>query len=396
MLLLAFLSALVAAAIDMYLPAFPLVAKQLDISAGQVQQSLTIFLLGLGVGQAFYGPLLDRFGRRAPLLVGLALFVLGSILAALSSDFTLLLLARFVQALGASAGSVAGRAVVSDRCDQQESARIFSILGQVMMLAPILAPMIGGLVLIYTDWHVIFWCMAVLGGVSLWLTLRHLPETLAPEQRVPLSLVTIVRGYYQQLIQPSFFFYTLAIGATFGFIFIYVGTAPFVYIDSFGLSPSQFGFLFAANAITMIALSQINMRLLKRFSVNTLLYVGLIAFVTCSILLASLIQQQGTPLWLYATLLALSIGTTGFVTGNLFAATMGTVKEKIGVASALLGVIQFSVGGALGFAVSLLPQSIRLLPLSFAALGLITLLLCLLGHYFQERVRDEAYQSASG
>ena len=381
-LLLASLSALVAAAIDMYLPAFPTVSEKLEISVGQVQQTLTVFLIGLGVGQAIYGPLLDRFGRRAPLLGGLALFIVGSVAAALSTSFESLLIARFVQALGASAGSVAGRAVVSDTCDTQESARIFSILGQVMMLAPILAPMIGGLVLIYADWQVIFWVMAAIGVVSLLLTMRHLPETLAVEKRVPLSLVTILHGYIRQFIQPGFFFYTLAIGATFGFIFIYVGSAPFAFIDNFGLTPSQFSFLFAANAATMIAMSQANMRLLKRFSATQLLYAGLLAFVLCGLTLSVVIKFGQVSLLSYALLLALSIGTTGFITGNMFAATMGSVKENVGTASALLGVMQFSIGGGLGYVVSLFTPDIIWLPLSFAVLGFAALIFCMLGKHF--------------
>lgn len=372
----------------MYLPAFPTMGTRLDITAGQVQQTLTIFLLGLGVGQAIYGPLLDRYGRRLPLLAGLGLFVIGSIAAALSNSFETLLAARFIQAVGASAGSVAGRAVVSDTCDTQESARIFSILGQVMMLAPILAPMIGGLVLIYADWQVIFWVMAALGVISLLLTMRYLPETLSVERRTPLSFISILHSYARQFIQPSFFFYTLAIGATFGFIFIYVSSAPFAFIANFGLTPSQFGFLFAANAATMIAMSQVNMRLLKRYSASTLLYVGLIAFVACGLGLSLLIALGYVALWSYALLLALSIGTTGFITGNLFANTMATVQKNAGIASALLGVMQFTIGGALAFVVSLLKPSLVNLPLSFAVLGACTLVFCMLGKYFSEQSSD--------
>ncbi|HLV48903.1 MAG TPA: multidrug effflux MFS transporter [Aliidiomarina sp.] len=386
--MLASLSALVAAAIDMYLPAFPIVGTSLGITAGQVQQTLTIFLLGLGVGQAIYGPLLDRYGRRMPLLSGLALFAVGSIAAALSNSFETLLIARFVQALGASAGSVAGRAVVSDTCDTQESARVFSILGQVMMLAPILAPMIGGLVLMYADWQVIFWVMAALGVISLLLTMRYLPETLSVEQRTPLSLMRIVHGYARQFIQPSFFFYTLAIGATFGFIFIYVSSAPFAFISHFGLTPSQFSFLFAANAATMIGMSQMNMWLLKRYSTSALLYTGLIGFIACGLGLSLLIKMTDVALWSYALLLALSIGTTGFITGNLFANTMASVKQNAGIASALLGVMQFTIGGALAFVVSLLKPSLVNLPLSFAVLGACTLVFCMLGKYFSEQSSD--------
>ncbi len=190
----------------MYLPAFPTVATSLDITPGQVQQTLTIFLIGLGIGQGLYGPFLDRFGRRPPLLIGIALFTIGSLAAALSTSFEGLLLARFLQALGAAAGSVASRAVVTDTCDPQNSARIYSMLMQVMMIAPITAPMLGGLILLYGEWHLIFWVLALFGIICGLFTIRLLPETLPVERRVPLSMRSIVRNYAMQLSNPSFFF----------------------------------------------------------------------------------------------------------------------------------------------------------------------------------------------
>ncbi|MEG2632888.1 MAG: MFS transporter, partial [Comamonas sp.] len=145
--LLAMITALDAMAIDMYLPAFPAVAQELGASAGKIQQTLSVFLVGLALGQGLYGPLLDRFGRRWPLLIGLGVFVLGSVLAALAPSVEWLLFARFLQALGAAAGLVAPRAIVSDVCSVQESARVFSVLMQVMMIAPILAPVVGSYLL---------------------------------------------------------------------------------------------------------------------------------------------------------------------------------------------------------------------------------------------------------
>ncbi len=164
--LLAMITALDAMAIDMYLPAFPAVAQQLAVSPGQVQQTLSVFLVGLALGQALYGPLLDRFGRRMPLLIGLLVFVAGSAMAAMAGSLEWLLFARFLQALGAAAGLVAPRAIVSDVYTVQESARVFSVLMQVMMVAPILAPVIGSFLLVHAGWRSIFWVLALIAALA--------------------------------------------------------------------------------------------------------------------------------------------------------------------------------------------------------------------------------------
>ncbi|MDY0205658.1 MAG: multidrug effflux MFS transporter [Pseudomonas sp.] len=382
-ILLASLSALVAAAIDMYLPAFPVVATSLDITEGQVQQTLTVFIIGLGIGQGLYGPFLDRFGRRPPLLIGIALFTIGSLAAALSTSFEGLLFARFLQAIGAAAGSVASRAVVTDTCDPQNSARIYSMLMQVMMIAPITAPMLGGLILLYGDWYLIFWVLALFGVISGLFTIRLLPETLPVERRVPLSMRNIVRNYAIQISNPSFLFYTLATSCTLGCLFIYINNSPFIFINMFDLTPTQFSYIFAANAMLMIGISQINLRLLKLYSIARVLFIGLGGFIVIGLALLALVQLGWEALWSYNILLGLGMAMLGLITGNLTAMTMAHTQQHAGIASALMGLIQFLLAAAIGFIASIVAApSLYTLPVALLVLGLVAMGLCLIGRRF--------------
>lgn len=388
--LLASLSALVAAAIDMYLPAFPTVASSLEISEGQVQQTLTVFLVGLGIGQGLYGPFLDRFGRRPPLLFGIVLFTIGSLAAAMTTSLEGLLVARFLQAIGAAAGSVASRAIVTDTCDPQNSARIYSMLMQVMMIAPITAPMLGGVILLYGEWHLIFWVLAILGVVSGIFTVRWLPETLPVERRVPLSMRNIVRNYAIQISNPSFFFYTMATSCTLGCLFIYLNNAPFVFINMFGLTPNQFSYVFAANAVLMIAISQINLRLLKYYSAARILFVGLSGFMVIGLSLMVLVQLDWQALWSYSILLGMGIAMLGMITGNLTAVTMAHTQQHAGIASALMGFMQFLLAATIGFIASLLAApSLFTLPIALLILGLVAMGMCVIANHFAQQATPD-------
>lgn len=385
-LLLAFLGAIEAAAIDMYLPAFPSVAAGLNISAGQVQQTLTVFLIGLGIGQGLYGPFLDRFGRRPPLLIGVAIFVIGSLWAALATSFESLLVARFLQALGAAASSVAARAVVTDTCDQQSSARVFSILTQIIMIFPITAPVLGSFILLYGDWQLIFWVLTAFGVVCGLFALRLLPETLPVERRVPLSMRSIVRNYSIQISNPSFFFYTLASSCTLGCLFIYINNAPFVFIDIFGLTPTQFGYIFGANALTMIGISQINLRLLKIYSTAQVLFIGLSGFVAIGLVLLTLVQLDAFTLLSYGVLIALGMAMLGLIGGNLTAMTMAHTQQHAGTASALMGFMQFLLAALIGFIASIVAApSLHTMPTALLAMGLAAIGLCFIGKHFAQQ-----------
>lgn len=374
--LLAMITALDAMAIDMYLPAFPAVAQELGVSAGKIQQTLSVFLVGLALGQGLYGPLLDRFGRRWPLLIGLGIFVLGSVMAALAPNVEWLLFARFLQALGAAAGLVAPRAIVSDVCSVQESARVFSVLMQVMMIAPILAPVIGSYLLTHGGWRMVFWTLAVVGALGTAWGLRSIPETLAPAKRAPLHARAILRAYAQQCRHPAFMAYTLAGGFILGALFVYISVSPFVLIEHFGMTPQHFSYFFASNAVGVVVAGQLSLWLIQRLGEQRVLLAGIAvhAFAGLALLLAVLLGWAG--LAVYLALLGLSVWTLGLVFGNLTALTMAQAGEQAGVASALMGLLQYLMGAVVGGLVTLAAPGLVPLPAAILVCGALAALLC--------------------
>ena len=254
---------------------------------------------------------------------------------------------------------------------------------QVMMIAPITAPMLGGLILRYGEWHLIFWVLALFGIICGIFTLRLLPETLPLERRVPLSVRSIVRHYVIQLSNPSFSFYTLATSCTLGCLFIYLNNSPFIFIEIFQLSPSQYSYVFAASAVGMIIISQINLRLLKFYPAGHVLFIGLAGFISVGLSLIGLLLLGWEALWNYSLLLGLGMAMLGLITGNLTAVTMAHTQQRAGIASALMGLIQFLLAATLGYLASLIAApSLYTLPVTLLSLGLVATALCLIGNYF--------------
>lgn len=386
-ILLALLTALDAMAIDMYLPGMPSIALDFGVSPGRIQQTLSVFLGGLAIGQAMYGPLLDRFGRKSPLVIGVAIFVVGSVLAALATSVEWLMAARFLQALGAAAGLVSPRAIVADLCDTQESARIFSLLMQVMMIAPILAPLIGGYLLSHGNWRFIFWVLTLLGIIGLLWSLRTIPDSLPKHQRAPLHLGSILRAYYTQFKAPVFMAYTIAGGLVLGSLFTYISTAAFIFTSHYQLNPTHFSYLFAGNSIALVIGGQISNMLLKRLSMHTILYIGLIVHSLAAALLFILADTATLPV--YIACLALSIGALGLVFGNLTALTMANVGPQAGVASALMGTLHYLVAAIIGYIVSLAAQGPATLPIAITCCGIGAIVCCMLTTH-KERTQSTA------
>ncbi|WP_433848096.1 multidrug effflux MFS transporter [Acinetobacter proteolyticus] len=377
LLLLSLFTALDALAIDIYLPAFPLLADSFTTSPGHIQLTLSVFLIGLAIGQGLYGPLLDRFGRRQPLLIGIAIFILGSFLAAIAPSIEWLLAARFMQAIGASAGLVVPRAIISDVCDAKTSAKNFSILMQVMMIVPIIAPLFGSLILRIGSWPLIFYTLAALGAI-LWLWGNHaIPETLKPQYRQPLQFATIRTSYQTLALNKRFMAHTLAGGFILGGFFVYLSQSPFIFIQHYHIHNESFSSLFAANAVGLIILGQVSILLLKRWTAHQLLLLGLCIFSGASFILMLSVSFYHLSLWQYIVFLGLSIWSTGFIFGNLTALTMQQSPQHLtGAASSLMGLLQYAFASLIGFIVSLFEINISLLPASLFLCGMIALGLC--------------------
>ncbi|MFA5120355.1 Bcr/CflA family multidrug efflux MFS transporter [Zavarzinia sp.] len=351
-LVLGALTAFAPLSIDMYLPAFPALEAYFATTGGAVQATLAAFFVGLAIGQSVHGPLADRLGRRLPMVMGIAVYVAASIGAIFAPDIETLTLLRFLQALGGCAGIVIARAMVRDLFDERNSARVFSLLMLVMGVAPILAPMAGGQLLAIADWRWIFVVLALFGAGCLAAVFLMLPETLPPERRQRGGIGPILAAYGQLLRDPVFMGFSLSSGLLMAGMFAYITGSPLVFIKLYGVSPQHYGLLFGLNAFGLIAASQINVFLLKRFAGRHILGTALLANSAAALVLGVIATVGTGQLLAILVPLFLTISSLGFVTANAMAAAMSRAGARAGIASALIGVLQFSLGAVGGGLVS--------------------------------------------
>ncbi|MFJ2367389.1 multidrug effflux MFS transporter [Pseudomonas sp. NPDC087697] len=341
-LILGALSAFGPLAIDFYLPAFPAMAVAFGTDEKHVQLTLAAYFLGLSIGQLAYGPVADRFGRRIPLLVGVSLFTLASLVCAFAPSLEWLIVARFVQALGGCAGMVISRAVVSDKCDAVGSAKVFSQLMLVMGLAPILAPMLGGLLVNLHGWQSIFIALTVFSAVSALAVAVGLPESLPANQpRQPLS--GSLRQYGRLLSDRIFLGHALTGGIAIAGMFAYIAGSPFVFIKLYGVPAEHFGWLFGTNAAGFILVAQLNARLLSKRGPAFLLARTVWIYLAAGLTLLAVSSLHTEHLWPLLIPLFICIASLGCIIPNASACAMSGQGARAGSASAMLGCLQFSV-----------------------------------------------------
>lgn len=347
-LILGTLTAFAPISIDMYLPGLPAIAREFGVETAVAQQTLSIFFIGLALGQVLFGPISDRLGRRKPLLAGCALYAVACIGCALAPGIGSLILLRLLQALGGCAGIVIARSVVRDLFDPRESARMYSFLVLVMGVAPILAPLAGGQLLGAFGWRAIFIVLFGFGVLCFALVLFGLPETLPAERRTRVGLGEALRVYGLLLADGRYMGFALAGGLASAAMFAYISGSPFVFIELSGVLPEHYGLLFGANAFGLILASQINRRLLTRYGGNQILTAVLpvTAISALLLLLVTALGIGGFPLML--ALIFVCIASTGFVGPNATAAAMAPYGKQAGSASALLGAVQFGLGALAG------------------------------------------------
>jgi DHA1 family bicyclomycin/chloramphenicol resistance-like MFS transporter len=336
------LSAFAPFAIDMYLPSFPALAQAFSTDVEHVQLSLSAYFAGLSIGQLFYGPLADRFGRRIPLLVGIFLFTLASLACAIAPSLDWLIAARFVQALGGCAGMVISRAVVRDLCDPIHAAKAFSQIILVTGVAPILAPIGGGFLLNHVGWQAIFVSLMVFAVLCGTTVARWLPETLPPEAPRPL-LRNALKQYWKMLGDKTFIGFSLTGGIAMAGMFAYIAGSPFVFINLYGVPAEHFGWVFGSNAAGFILFSQINARLLNRHGPAWLLSRVALFYAGASLVLLGIAAlQPATLMWIVIPLFC-CIASLGGIIPNASACAMAGQGSNAGSASALLGCLQFCI-----------------------------------------------------
>ncbi|MER6626045.1 multidrug effflux MFS transporter, partial [Streptomyces sp. NPDC000931] len=357
MLVLGVLTATGPLATDMYLPAFPQITRELGATEGQIGLTLTAIMIGMAVGQLVIGPMSDAWGRRAPLLVGVALFTVTSVLCVFVPNVTVFIALRFLQGVAGAAGAVVARAIVRDMFQGDADVRFFSRLALVMMLAPLLAPLVGAQLLLVGPWQLSFWVLAGMSALSFVLVLLWLPESLPPEARRsqgPRQLAATVGSLVRN---PRFVSPVLTLGLSFGMLFTYVSAFSFVSQNEFGISPQTYGWLFAVNALASMAGTQGNGLLVGRVDTARRLLMGLLLALGAVLVLLVLALTGAAELWMVSGLLALMMFSVGFIMPNATVTALdGQPVAVAGTASALMGSMQFALGGAIAAMAGMTPS----------------------------------------
>lgn len=345
-LILGLLSAIGPFAIDMYLPALPAIGQSLNAPVAAVQWSLTAFFLALGAGQLLYGPLSDRLGRKLPLYVGLGLFTLASIGCALASSIEALVALRFVQGLGAAAGMAIPRAVVRDLHTGTEAARLMSLLMLVFSVSPILAPLVGSAVIAVSGWRGVFWAVTLAALAGLALVHWHLQETRPRAQRVGASAASALAAYARLLRDWHYLGLVFIGGCAMAGFFVYLASSPFVLINHYGLTPTQYSLAFSFNALAFIGASQWTGTLGERFGLVRVVKVAASAAGVVMVLLLGYYVAGGDQLAVLVALYFVCSGCMGLVIPTTSVLALEEHGAIAGTASALLGTLQMLTGAA--------------------------------------------------
>jgi MFS transporter, DHA1 family, multidrug resistance protein len=345
LLLLGAMSAFPPVTTDIYLPALPELTQGLRGTITQGQITLAVYFVGLGFGQLFYGPWSDRIGRRPTMLTGAVIYLAASIGCAIATTMNQMIAFRFFQAIGACSGVVISTAVVRDRFDQQESARIFSMLLTLRGVGPILAPLAGGVIVTWLGWRAIFWAVTVFGitlGVSVFLGLKESrTEAVAARARSESPLA----AYLAALRNPRIVGYMLTSGLNFSCMFAWIAAAPYLVISLYKVPALYFGWIFGANAAGFMIAAQLNRRLLKSYRADEILPRGAIgAVIAAAVLLIDALMGLGGALGVFLPLFVV-VSSLGFVSTNAMAGGLAVDPSRAGSVSALFGASQFSVAG---------------------------------------------------
>jgi DHA1 family bicyclomycin/chloramphenicol resistance-like MFS transporter len=349
---LALLSAFTPLSIDMYLPALPVIAVDLRGSAGDIQLTLSAFMIAFGAGQIFYGPAGDRFGRRPVILVGLVIYMLASAGCAFAAAAGHLIALRFLQGLAACGGVVLARTMVRDLAEKDQAARAMSLMLACTSVAPMLAPLIGGQILWFAGWRAIFWVLAGAGVFAFAVAWAKLPETLRPEYRQPFALGAIVKRFGELLSTRTFMGYAFTASFMFAALFSFISGSPFVFIERYGITPREYGVVFGGMVIFMTFGSLLNARFVRVLGAGRILraavFVPAIAGVTAAVM-GWIEARYGTiGLWPFLVCFVCQIATLSLIGPNATAMALQHYPHMAGTASSLMGVLQFGMGAVFG------------------------------------------------
>jgi MFS transporter, DHA1 family, multidrug resistance protein len=343
-LILGLLSAIGPFSIDTYLAGFPIIAKDLGVSVDEVSYSLASFFIGISFGQMLYRPLLDRFGRKKPLIIGLTIYVFASAACAVSTSIEMLIGFRLLQALGGCVGMIAPRAIVRDSFPVAESAKIFSTLILILGVSPLIAPTVGSYMIVAFGWHSVFWLQAIIGVLLLLAVIFYLQESRKPDPTISLLPADITKTFWGVFRNPQFFTYAFAGSMMSGGIYAYVSGSPFVFMEIFKTNEQQYGWIFSLLAGGLILSSQLNNLALKKYTSAEIIRVTLVSQAFFGLFLCILSFFGWLNLQTATPLIFLFLCCQGFSFPNASALSLAPFSKEAGSASALMGALQMGFG----------------------------------------------------
>lgn len=351
---LGLLSAIGAFSIDMYLPGFPEMAKDLNSTVAHITLSITSFFIGVSAGQLIYGPLIDKYGNSKPLFIGLSIYIIASIACSHAPSADALIWIRLLQALGSCVGMVAARALVRILFPVNENAKVFSLLMLVLALSPIVAPTLGGYITSTLGWKYIFYVLAAIGIIALILVKITLPANNIKDESKSLYPRNIINGFLNVLKVPHFYTYAISGAIASSGLYAYIAGSPFLFMNVYSVSEKAYGLIFAMIASGLIISSQINTLLLRKFKSEKILKATLFIQSLAGIALALGTWYEMLNLYTVIILIIIFLSTQGFAFPNSSALSLAPFKRNAGTASALMGAIQMGLGVITTALVSLL------------------------------------------
>ncbi|HGV0044907.1 TPA: Bcr/CflA family multidrug efflux MFS transporter [Enterobacter ludwigii] len=350
--ILGLLAMLMPLSIDMYLPALPVISAQFGVPAGSAQMTLSTYILGFALGQLFYGPMADSFGRKPVILGGTLIFAGAAVACAQAQTIDQLIVMRFFHGLAAAAASVVINALMRDIYPKEEFSRMMSFVMLVTTIAPLVAPMAGGAVLVWFSWHVIFWILALAALLASAMIFFFIDETLPAERRQKFHIRTTIGNFASLFRHKRVLSYMLASGFSFAGMFSFLSAGPFVYIELNHVSPQHFGYYFALNIVFLFIMTIINSRFVRRVGALNMFRAGLwIQFVMAIWLVLS--AFTGVGFWALVVGVAAFVGCVSMVSSNAMAVILDEFPHMAGTASSLAGTFRFGIGAIVGALLSM-------------------------------------------
>ncbi|MBC4001877.1 Bcr/CflA family multidrug efflux MFS transporter [Morganella morganii] len=349
--ILGLLSMLMPLAIDMYLPSMPTIARDFGVTEGDVQMTLNSYLIGFAAGQLVYGPMADALGRKPVILGGALIFALASAGCAMSQDIGTFIGMRGLHGFAAAAASVVINALMRDMFTKDEFSRSMSFVVLVMTVAPLLAPIMGGMMMLWFSWHAIFWTIMIAALIAALLVLFFIRETLPKERRQPFRLRIMLGQFVTLFRQKRVLCYMVASGFSFAGMFSFLSAGSFVYIQLYGLTELEFGYCFALNIVFLFIMTTINSRYVRRFGALNMLRTGLVVQLLAGFWL---VLAASADLGFVALMIGVAcyVGNIAMITSNAMAVILDDYPHMAGTASSLAGVLRFGIGAGVGAVVA--------------------------------------------